>query len=185
MNADRWATQRDRTSFEAVLPSAAIRADLPMTSAAQARVQRFRSEVDAVLNFEDDRLLVVIGPCSTHDIPASIAYAARLRALAEELHDDLMIVIRAYFEKPRTTLGWAGLISDPGMNGGFEVERGIRIARGLLLELNELGLATATEWLNPIASDYIADLVSYGAIGAPSRAQPIDSLRAHYQCRSE
>jgi 3-deoxy-7-phosphoheptulonate synthase len=114
----------------------------------------------------DDRLLVVVGPCSVHDPVAALDYARRLADIRRSLEDDLLIVMRVYFEKPRTVTGWKGLINDPGLNGSYDVHRGLRAARRLLLDIVELGLPVACEWLDPVTPQYIADAVAWGAIGA-------------------
>ena len=118
------------------------------------------------MNQQDPRLLVVVGPCSLHDPKAALDYAQRLAELSRELGDRMFIVMRTYFEKPRTTIGWKGLINDPRMDGSCEIEEGLRIARKLLIEINELGLAAGTEFLDPIVPQYIAELISWAAIGA-------------------
>ena len=125
-----------------------------------------RQAIRRMIGGQDDRLLVVIGPCSVHDFDAAIEYASRLKAEADRLADDLLVVMRVYFEKPRTTVGWKGLINDPRMDGSFKINEGLRIARHLLVDLNEMGLPAATEFLDMITPQYIADLVSWGAIGA-------------------
>src|SRR5262249_23635576 len=125
-----------------------------------------RRAVLDILAQREDRLLVVVGSCSLHDPKAALEYAAKLAALGRELSDKFLLVIRTYFEKLRTTIGWKGLINDPAMDGSCDIERGIKIARKLLLDINELGLPCATEFLDPIVSQYIADLISWAAIGA-------------------
>ncbi|PSJ38109.1 3-deoxy-7-phosphoheptulonate synthase [Allosphingosinicella deserti] len=125
-----------------------------------------RSGIHAILHGASDRLLVVVGPCSIHDTDAALDYAARLRAERERLGDRLEIVMRVYFEKPRTTVGWKGLINDPDLDGSFQINKGLRTARELLLRINALGLPAGTEFLDMITPQYIADLVSWGAIGA-------------------
>jgi len=129
-------------------------------------VLRGRSEIHAILSGEDDRLLVVVGPCSVHDVRATHEYAQRLSGLASRLQRDLCVAMRVYFEKPRTTTGWKGLINDPHLNGSGDVNAGLRMARGLLLEVLELGLPVGCEFLDPITPQYISDAVSWGAIGA-------------------
>ncbi len=129
-------------------------------------VLRGRSVVVDILNRADDRLLVVVGPCSVHDADAALSYAQRLSARALELQDDLLVVMRVYFEKPRTTTGWKGLINDPHLDGSGDVNEGLRVARALLLEVLQLGLPVGCEFLDPITPQYIADTVSWGAIGA-------------------
>jgi len=122
--------------------------------------------MEAILSGQDPRLLVVVGPCSIHDQKAALDYARRLSQLAQELADRLFIVMRCYFEKPRTTVGWTGSIPDPNMDGSGDMKSGLRIARELLLEINALGLPAATEFLDPLVPQYIADLISWAAIGA-------------------
>ena len=143
-----------------------VKRDLPMTLAANQTVVRSRAEVKRILSGDDDRLLVIVGPCSIHDETAALEYAERLVELRRELADQLCIVMRVYFEKPRTTVGWKGLIYDPHLDGSFDIENGIRLARSILLRVTELGLPAATEMLDPITPQYIADLVTWSAIGA-------------------
>jgi 3-deoxy-7-phosphoheptulonate synthase len=154
------------TGYEPLLSPAALLDELPLTDDAAATVERTRAEVRAVLDGSDDRLLVIAGPCSVHDPVAALDYAGRLRALRAELSADLLIVMRVYFEKPRTVTGWKGLINDPGMDGGHDVHRGLRTARALLLDIVAQGLPVGCEWLDPITPQYIADTVTWGAIGA-------------------
>ena len=125
-----------------------------------------RGQIHDVLRGADDRLVVVVGPCSIHDPEAALDYARRLKPVADELRHDVVVVMRVYFEKPRTTVGWKGLINDPHLNESFDINEGLRLARKLLLEINELGLPCGTEFLDLISPQYIADLVSWGAIGA-------------------
>ena len=139
---------------------------LPITEKAAQVVSQARQETEAILQGTDDRLLVVIGPCSIHDPSAAIEYADRLKASIEQYKDDLCIIMRVYFEKPRTTVGWKGLINDPHLDGSFDINRGLRFARELLLELNEKGIPAGTEFLDAISPQYVADLISWGAIGA-------------------
>ena len=149
-----------------LLPPVALLEKFPATENAANTVSHARKAIHKILKGNDDRLLVVIGPCSIHDPAAAKEYAARLLTLREELKDELEIVMRVYFEKPRTTVGWKGLINDPHMDNSFQINDGLRIARKLLLEINELGLPAAVEFLDMISPQYIADLVSWGAIGA-------------------
>jgi 3-deoxy-7-phosphoheptulonate synthase len=143
-----------------------MKAELPITSNAAELVYRTREEIRTILRGRDSRLLVVVGPCSVHHPEAALDYAERLRVLRERLADDLLIVMRVYFEKPRTTVGWKGLINDPHLNGSHDIAAGIRIARTLLLQLADRGMPAATEVLDPIVPQYLADLVSWAAIGA-------------------
>jgi 3-deoxy-7-phosphoheptulonate synthase len=139
---------------------------LPATAETALRVEGARKAVVRALDGDDDRLLAVVGPCSVHDKESTVAYARRLHALATELSGDLIVVMRVYAEKPRTALGWPGMLIDPGMDGGYQVNRGIALARRLMLEITAIGLPVACEWLGPLAPHYLADLVTWGAIGA-------------------
>lgn len=139
---------------------------LPISEKASEVVSAARQGCEDIMKGADDRLLVVVGPCSIHDTKAAIEYAHKLKPLADKYKGDLQIVMRVYFEKPRTTVGWKGLINDPHLDGSFDINRGLRIARELLLELNEIGMPSATEFLDTISPQYVADLISYGAIGA-------------------
>ena len=153
-------------SFRAIPSPDSVRSELPLTARRALAVQRDREEIADILAGRDDRLLVIVGPCSVHDPIAAIDYARRLAPLAEAYSDRLKIVMRVYFEKPRTTVGWKGLINDPGMDNTFDVERGLRTARSLLLDIIDLGLPVGTEFLEPTSPQYIADAVAWGAIGA-------------------
>ena len=146
-------------------PSASKNA-LPMTERANRTVVAGRAAVQNILAQRDHRLLVVVGPCSIHDPQGAMDYAHRLGALAHEVRDQLFLVMRVYFEKPRTTVGWKGLINDPRMDGSCDISAGLQLGRKLLLEINELGLPAATEFLDPIVPQYIDDLISWAAIGA-------------------
>ncbi len=139
---------------------------LPISEKASEVVSAAREVSENIMNGSDDRVLVVVGPCSIHDPKAAIEYAERLKPLVDKYKDDLQIVMRVYFEKPRTTVGWKGLINDPHLDDSFDINRGLRIARELLLELNEMGVPSATEFLDTISPQYVADLITYGAIGA-------------------
>ncbi len=143
-----------------------LKEKLPLSLPLRSQIAQSRRDIANIIHKKDQRLLVVIGPCSIHDPIAALEYASRLKHLAEELQDQLYIVMRVYFEKPRTTVGWKGLINDPKLDGSFDVEHGLHIARALLLELAEMGLPLATEALDPIMPQYIADLFSWSAIGA-------------------
>lgn len=150
---------------ELVSPAELI-GELPVSQAASDIVSQARNAIHRILAGEDHRLLVVVGPCSIHDPDSAREYAARLKTLADELVDELFIVMRVYFEKPRTTVGWKGLINDPGLDNSFQINRGLRLARSLLLDLGEMGLPCGTEYLDLISPQYVADLISWGAIGA-------------------
>ena len=147
-------------------PPRAIKEQLPMTERANQTVVDGRAAVQRILAQRDSRLLVVVGPCSIHDPKGALEYAHKLAALNREVNDQLFIVMRVYFEKPRTTIGWKGLINDPRMDGSCDIEEGLRLGRRLLLEINELGLPAATEFLDPIVPQYIDDLITWAAIGA-------------------
>jgi 3-deoxy-7-phosphoheptulonate synthase len=150
-----------------VLPTPAeVKAQYPLTPALEGFVLRNRRVLQNIIDARDPRLFVVVGPCSVHDVPAAMEYARRLKPLADALSDTLVLVMRVYFEKPRTTVGWKGLINDPDMDDSFHIEKGIGIARRLLLDLAELGLPTATEALDPIMPQYLGDLITWNAIGA-------------------
>ncbi len=143
-----------------------VRSEFPISAAAAETVVSSRRAIHNILQGDDDRLLVVVGPCSIHDPKAGIEYARRLMEQREALKDALEIVMRVYFEKPRTTVGWKGLINDPGLDGSFHINKGLRVARNLLQEINSMGMPTATEYLDLISPQYVADLISWGAIGA-------------------
>lgn len=143
-----------------------VKASLPLSEAAVSTVMKGQHDVFNVLTGKDHRLLVVVGPCSVHDMEAAKEYAKRLKTLSEKVGDTLLIVMRTYFEKPRTTVGWQGFINDPNLDGSFDIETGLREARKLLLEVNELGMPTAGEALDLITPQYIQDLISWTAIGA-------------------
>jgi len=143
-----------------------LKTELPLTDGALNTVTHSREAIRNILDRKDHRLFVVVGPCSIHDTKAAMDYARRLKALADELDDTLYIVMRVYFEKPRTTVGWKGLINDPYLDDSFKLEEGLHIGRQLLLDVLELGLPTSTEALDPISPQYLQDLISWSAIGA-------------------
>ncbi|GBE84898.1 hypothetical protein BKA93DRAFT_827100 [Sparassis latifolia] len=149
-----------------LIPPQILQEDLPLTLAAAQTVLEGRKATEDILHSNDDRLLVVVGPCSIHNVESALEYARKLREYAAEVKDDLHIIMRVYFEKPRTTVGWKGLINDPDMNGSFQINRGLRIARTLLLDIAKMGLPAGCEFLDTISPQYTADLVSWGAIGA-------------------
>ncbi|MEE9339053.1 MAG: 3-deoxy-7-phosphoheptulonate synthase AroG [Methylococcaceae bacterium] len=140
--------------------------EIPITKVAANTILHARNDVHRVLTGEDDRLIVIVGPCSIHDVEAAHEYAGLLKAVKEDLQKDLILIMRVYFEKPRTTVGWKGLINDPDMDTSFNINKGLRVARQLLLDLNDLGVPAATEYLDLITPQYISDLISWGAIGA-------------------
>jgi 3-deoxy-7-phosphoheptulonate synthase len=143
-----------------------VLAELPLTDEQAEVVLLGREQISAIIDRADDRLLVVVGPCSVHDVEAAREYAELLAARAAELGDELCIAMRVYFEKPRTTTGWKGIITDPHLDGSGDVNTGVRMARGLLLDVLALGLPVAVEWLDPVTPQYISDTVAWGAIGA-------------------
>jgi 3-deoxy-7-phosphoheptulonate synthase len=153
-------------AYDPLLSPAALLDELPLDEAWATAVERSRAEVRAVLDGADDRLLVISGPCSVHDPAAALEYAGRLAGLRDQFGADLLLVMRVYFEKPRTVTGWKGLINDPGMDGSHDVHRGLRLARRLLLDVVRLGLPVGCEWLDPVTPQYLADAVTWGAIGA-------------------
>ena len=156
---------RIQKTNELISPEQLI-SDVSVSSAAAETVASARQAIHRILTGEDDRLLVIIGPCSIHDPDAARDYASRLKQAAAELQQDLFIVMRVYFEKPRTTVGWKGLINDPDLNNTFQIGKGLHLARQLLLDLADMGMPTGTEYLDLISPQYYADLVSWGAIGA-------------------
>ena len=149
-----------------VLPPVFLEEERPVTEAASATIFDARNDISAILNGQDARLLVLVGPCSIHDTKAAREYAALLQAAIAEFSSDLLIVMRVYFEKPRTTIGWKGLINDPYLDESYRINDGLRLARHLLLDLAEMGVPAGTEFLDMISPQYIAGLVSWGAIGA-------------------
>lgn len=149
-----------------LISPATIHRELPISETAASLVSDTRDRIRNILQNEDRRRLVIVGPCSVHDVNAALAYGEKLVPLRQELEDDLEIVMRVYFEKPRTTIGWKGLINDPHLNGSYDINTGLRLARKLLLDLAHLGLPAATELLDPIIPQYIADVISWTAIGA-------------------
>ena len=154
------------SSQDVLITPQELKQHLPASERAQATIITGRQTVNNILDRKDPRLMMVIGPCSIHDVDAAMDYANRLKALADEVKDTIAIIMRVYFEKPRTTIGWKGLINDPHLNGSFEIEEGLHIGRKLLLDIAELGLPTATEALDPISPQYLHDLISWSAIGA-------------------
>jgi len=154
------------TALKEVIPSVQLHQDCPITEAASRLIFETRTAIHNILRGKDDRLLIIVGPCSVHDPKAALEYAEKLQLLRKELADDLLIVMRVYFEKPRTTVGWKGLINDPDLNESFQINKGLHMARKLLLDVNNAGVPAATEFLDLITPQYVADLISWGAIGA-------------------
>ena len=153
-------------SYKPLLPPAILLEELPLGDRASETVARGRQEVSRILRGDDDRVVVVVGPCSIHDPDAGLEYARRLKQISDERASELCIVMRVYFEKPRTTVGWKGLINDPRLDGTFAINEGLRKARHFLLDVTEIGLPAGVEFLDPISPQYISDTVSWGAIGA-------------------
>ena len=154
------------TLIENLASPAQLAEQIPLSAATADFIMQSRKEIEAVINGEDKRLLVIIGPCSIHDTTAAIDYAKQLTVLRDKYKNELLIVMRVYFEKPRTTVGWKGLISDPDLDKSFHVAKGLKLARNLLVEINDLGLPAGTEFLDMVTGQYISDLISWGAIGA-------------------
>ncbi|EMR12784.1 phospho-2-dehydro-3-deoxyheptonate aldolase [Methylophaga lonarensis MPL] len=163
----RYSTDDLRiTGIQEVIPPAQLHQELPITDQASETVFNARHAIKEILHHRDDRLVVIVGPCSIHDPKAAREYASRLKPVMEALKDDLCIIMRVYFEKPRSVVGWKGLINDPYLDGSFKINDGLHIARRLLLDLAEMGIPAGTEYLDLISPQYISDLISWGAIGA-------------------
>ncbi len=153
-------------SQESLITPEELKQEMPLSEPAAETVASGRQAIYDIMDGKDPRLFVVVGPCSIHDVDAALDYARRLKKLADEVSDTLLLVMRVYFEKPRTTVGWKGLINDPHLNDTFDIEQGLRIGRRLLLDINELGLPAATEALDPISPQYLQDTIAWSAIGA-------------------
>jgi 3-deoxy-7-phosphoheptulonate synthase len=154
------------TGLNPLISPAVLAYYLPLTEQASELVASARAQADAILRGEDDRLLAIVGPCSIHDPEAAIEYAVKLKEEAKRVEKDVFVIMRVYFEKPRTTVGWKGLINDPALDDSFDINHGLRVARGLLLDLANMGVPAGTEFLDTISPQYIADLIAWGAIGA-------------------
>ena len=154
------------TLIDNLVSPAELAEQIPLDDNTANFIIKSRKEIEAIIKGDDKRLLVIIGPCSIHDTEAAIDYAKKLKVLQEKYASELLIVMRVYFEKPRTTVGWKGLISDPDLDKSFKVAKGLNLARNLLMEINKLGLAAGTEFLDMVTGQYISDLISWGAIGA-------------------
>ncbi|RCI04858.1 hypothetical protein CU098_012957 [Rhizopus stolonifer] len=154
------------TNIKPLIPPQILMEDLPLNLKAAETILEGRQGAEDIIHGKDDRLLVVVGPCSIHDVKAGLEYAEKLIEYAKSAKEDLHIIMRVYFEKPRTTVGWKGLINDPNLNNTYQINKGLRIARKLLLDLNEMGIPAACEFLDTISPQYTGDLVSWGAIGA-------------------
>jgi 3-deoxy-7-phosphoheptulonate synthase len=163
---DKTVENLNVADFEPLVTPDQLKSEIPLDDAVRRTVREARSTLSAVLDGSDHRLFVVVGPCSIHDPQAALDYARRLRALADEVSDTLLLVMRVYFEKPRTTTGWKGLVNDPHMNDSFRIQEGLHIARRLLADISALGLPAATEALDPISPQYLQDLIAWSAIGA-------------------
>ncbi len=149
-----------------LLTPSEIKSKLPLTDSTEETILKFREEIQNILTFQDNRKFIVVGPCSIHDTQAAEDYAGKLKKLSERVKDKLLLLMRVYFEKPRTTVGWKGLINDPDLNDSFNIEKGLLAARSFLIKIAQLGLPAATETLDPITPRYLADLISWSAIGA-------------------
>ena len=154
------------TAIKELVSPQRLQQDIPITEAAAKTVYQARQAVYRILDGDDDRLLVIIGPCSIHDPNAAMEYGQRLKAIADELSSELLIIMRVYFEKPRTTVGWKGLINDPDLDDSYHINKGVHLARNLLVKLSDMGVPAGTEYLDLISPQYISDLVAWGAIGA-------------------
>src|SRR2546429_6164746 len=154
------------TGHRPLVPRAIILEELALSEGGSRAVARWRDELTRILDLEDDRLMAIVGPCSIHDPVAALDYARHMRAVGDELRDDLVVVMRAYFMKPRTSVGWKGLVSDPRRTGSFRINDGLRLTRRLLLDLVEIGVPAAVEFVDPISPQYTSDLVAWAAIGA-------------------
>jgi 3-deoxy-7-phosphoheptulonate synthase len=154
------------TGYRPLVPPAIILEELPLTETGSRLVAKWRDDLSRILSFEDDRLIAIVGPCSIHDPVAALDYGRRLQAIGEQLKDDVVVVMRAYFMKPRTSVGWKGLVSDPHRDGSFRINDGLRLTRRLLLDLVEMGVPAACEFVDPISPQYTSDLVAWAAIGA-------------------
>jgi 3-deoxy-7-phosphoheptulonate synthase len=167
MNTMNYKTDDLRIeSIKAVASPSVICEELPITDEAAKITALTRNAIHDILHGQDNRLIVITGPCSIHDIDAAKEYASRLKPLIDDYSDDLLIIMRVYFEKPRTTVGWKGLINDPDLDNSFNINKGLRVARQLLLDLNQMGVPAGTEYLDLITPQYVSDLISWGAIGA-------------------
>lgn len=154
------------SGIKPLIPPAILQDELPLTDIVKKHVVSGRKQANNIIHGDDDRLLVIIGPCSIHDTAGALDYANRLKPLIEKVKDDLFVVMRVYFEKPRTTVGWKGLINDPNLDGTYAINKGLRVGRKLLLEINELGIHAACELLDTISPQFFADLFTWAAIGA-------------------
>ena len=153
-------------SFQPLVTPEELKRQLPLAGAASENVGRYRQAIFDILDRKDPRLFFVVGPCSIHDVDAALEYAARLKKLSDEVADSIFVVMRVYFEKPRTTVGWKGFINDPRLDDSFHIEEGLYKARKLLLDLTDMGLPTSTEALDPISPQYLHDIITWSAIGA-------------------
>lgn len=153
-------------SQETLVTPTQLKKDIPLTSTAGSVIDKGRNDIRNILDRKDHRIFMVIGPCSIHDVDAALDYAKRLKELSDKVDDTILLVMRVYFEKPRTTTGWKGLINDPELNDSFKIEKGLHVGRQLLLDVAEIGLPTSTEALDPISPQYLQDIICWSAIGA-------------------
>lgn len=165
MSADK-VDNLNVASQEVLITPQELKAQLPLSDALRSQIAESRQVVRNILDKKDHRLFVVIGPCSIHDTEAALDYARRLKALADKISDTIYVIMRVYFEKPRTTVGWKGLINDPHLNNSFDIEKGLHVGRKLLIDISSIGLPTATEALDPISPQYMQDIITWSAIGA-------------------
>ena len=164
--SDQFLENLNIDSFETLVSPDRLKEEMPLSDEGRSEIMQARNSVKGILDREDHRLFLVVGPCSIHDPKAALDYAERLKTLAEQVQDTLFLVMRVYFEKPRTTTGWKGLVNDPHLDDSFRIQEGLHIGRRLLLDLTSLGLPTSTEALDPISPQYLQDLISWSAIGA-------------------
>jgi 3-deoxy-7-phosphoheptulonate synthase len=153
-------------SYDPLIPPHCLSSEFPLSDKSKHVIAEAREEIRRIMHLNDDRMIVIVGPCSIHDVGAALDYASLLKKLSDDLKDALLIIMRTYFEKPRTTIGWKGLINDPFLDGSFEINHGLRISRKLLCDITEMGVPVACELLDTISPQFYADLVSWGAIGA-------------------
>ncbi|MCM2325112.1 MAG: 3-deoxy-7-phosphoheptulonate synthase [Candidatus Woesearchaeota archaeon] len=165
-------TDENIASYDVIIPPMLLKKELPLTKETEIFVKKLRREIQDIITGKDKRKLVICGPCSIHDIDSAIDYAKKLSMLAKKLEDKFLIIMRTYFEKPRTSVGWKGILNDPNLDGSHDINHGLRVARKLLLDINDLKIGCATEFLEPFTPQFIDDLISYAAIGARTTESP-------------